>query len=114
MKPGHSSTTGRTRHLAKEFLDESVLNTATRKLKTPTEQFMRRPPLSNIVSTDATSSAAPQQVILLQPTPSSVAPGGEQAFLLASTGGEFPEWSDFHSSSFAYFFILPYNCLNLS
>ncbi|KAM3182527.1 hypothetical protein ACTXT7_012195 [Hymenolepis weldensis] len=86
IKPGHSSTTGRTRHLAKEFLDESVLNTATRKLKAPTEQFMRRPPLSNIVSTDATSSAAPQQVILLQPTPSSVAPGGEQAFLLAPTG----------------------------
>nr|CDS27699.1 hemicentin 1 [Hymenolepis microstoma] len=84
MKPGHSSTTGRTRHVAKEFLDESVLNTATRKLKTPTEQVMRRPPLSNIVSTVATSSTAPQKLILLQPT-SSVAPGGEQTFLLAST-----------------------------
>ncbi|VDN97252.1 unnamed protein product [Rodentolepis nana] len=97
MKPGYSSTTGRTRHVAKEFLDESVLNTASRKLKTPTEQVMRRPPLSNIVSTVATSSTAPQKLILLQPTPS-VAPGGEQTFLLASTAGEFLEGLHFLAS----------------
>ncbi|VDK20363.1 unnamed protein product [Taenia asiatica] len=84
LKMGHSSTTGRTRHVAKEFLDESVLNTAARKLKGSNEQAMRRPPLSNIVSTAATSSTAPQQVILL-PAASTGTAGGEQAFLLAST-----------------------------
>ncbi|VDM18550.1 unnamed protein product [Hydatigera taeniaeformis] len=83
LKMGHSSTTGRTRHVAKEFLDESVLNTAARKLKGSNEQAMRRPPLSNIVST-ATTGTPPQQVILL-PTASTGTAGGEQAFLLAST-----------------------------
>ncbi|KAL5966572.1 hypothetical protein TSMEX_005703, partial [Taenia solium] len=87
LKMGHSSTTGRTRHVAKEFLDESVLNTAARKLKGSNEQAMRRPPLSNIVSTAATSSTAPQQVILL-PAASTGTAGGEQAFLLASTAGQ--------------------------
>ncbi|CDS38178.1 hemicentin 1 [Echinococcus multilocularis] len=84
LKLGHSSTTGRTRHMAKEFLDESVLNTAARKLKGSNEQAMRRPPLSNIVSTAGTACTAPQQVILL-PAASTGTAGGEQAFLLAST-----------------------------
>ncbi|EUB60230.1 hypothetical protein EGR_04940 [Echinococcus granulosus] len=84
LKLGQSSTTGRTRHMAKEFLDESVLNTAARKLKGSNEQTMRRPPLSNIVSTAGTASTAPQQVILL-PAASTGTAGGEQAFLLAST-----------------------------
>lgn len=72
--------------MAKEFLDESVLNTAARKLKGTSEQPMRRPPLSNIVSTAGTASTAPQQVILL-PAASTGTAGGEQAFLLASTAG---------------------------
>ncbi|VDD83681.1 unnamed protein product [Mesocestoides corti] len=80
MKIGLASTTGRTRHVAKEFLDESVLNVASRRLKPTTDQTsLRRPPLSNLVATPSST----QQVVLV-PAVSGSATTADQAFLLAS------------------------------
>lgn len=87
LKSGHTSTTGRTRHVAKEFLDESVLNTAARKLKASNESHMRRPPLSNIV---ATGTGATVQQVILVPAASTGTARGEPAFMLASAAGGFP------------------------
>ncbi|VDL93055.1 unnamed protein product [Schistocephalus solidus] len=83
LLPGASSTTGRTRHVAKEFLDETVLNTATRRKRS-----------KNLVSPQTVQMASASGFASLVPVPQSVillpASGGagtdpNAAFLLASS-----------------------------
>ncbi|BHF79773.1 hypothetical protein SprV_0702289600 [Sparganum proliferum] len=83
LLPGSSSTTGRTRHVAKEFLDETVLNTATRRKRS---KNVVSPQTVQMASTGGFASLVPvPQSVILLPASGGAGADPNAAFLLASS-----------------------------